>query len=177
MISCEMKTRRIDGEVLGACHGDKNIRHRFLFLSLLPMLLLLLVSPAMAHVQLDSPDGGNMLTEGDMVEIRWQILIQHNLDNWDLWYSVTGDEGPWIPIATDLPPGDDSEGAMHTFLWTVPGEDSDQVRVRVRQDNLGMDYFDFSDDDLTIMPGASSDEVFADGFESGNTGAWSAAVP
>ncbi|MCH9651952.1 MAG: hypothetical protein K0U98_27230 [Deltaproteobacteria bacterium] len=159
-----------------SCDLSRGLRQSLLSLTLLP-LLFLLASAASAHVQLDAPDGGEVFVEGDQVEIRWQVLIEHNLDNWDLWYSTTGDDGPWIPIATDLPAGDGTEGAMHNHFWTVPGEDSEQVRVRVRQDNLGMDYYDISETDLTIMPGLPSDMIFADGFESGDTGAWTAQLP
>ena len=112
-----------------------------------------------------------------MVQISWHVTISHDLQNWDLWYSVTGDGGPWIPIATDLPPGDGSVGAPHTFLWTVPAEDSNQVRVRVRMDNGGVDYFDISDADLTVVPASTSAMIFADGFETGDTSAWSATQP
>ena len=145
-------------------------------LTLLP-LALVLAAPAAAHVLLDDPNGGEVLTAGDQVLIRWHVDIEHNLENWDLWYSTTGDSGPWISIATDLPPGDPTAGAPHSHLWTVPVEDSSQVRVRVRQDNFGMDYYDVSDADLTIDPGATPGLLFADGFESGDTSAWTVTVP
>ena len=101
-----------------------------------------------------------------------KLFVDNCILNWDLWYSVTGPGGPWIEIAADLPPGDISAGSIHTYDWTVPGLESNQVRVRVRQDNDGTDYEDVSDGDLTITEG-----IFTDGFESGFTDEWSATVP
>jgi hypothetical protein len=134
--------------------------------------LLVVAAPATAHVMLDEPNGGEVLDAGGVATIQWQVLIGHDTLNWDLWYSITGPSGPWIVIAEDLPPGDISSGAVHTFTWTVPLVDSDQVRVRVRQDNSGNDYEDLSDDDFTIHG-----LVFVDGFEDGTTGEWTAVVP
>lgn len=132
-----------------------------------------LAVPLSAHVNLVDPNGGETLTPGDTVVIEWVIAIQHNTLDWDLWYSTSGDGGPWIPIATDLPPGDTTSGSVHTFTWTVPQTPSDMVRVRVQQDNGGIDYEDTSDNDLSIVQGLP----FVDGFESGDTAAWSATVP
>ena len=125
-----------------------------------------------AHVQLDYPDGGEVLEAGTTAVIEWQILISHATVGWDLWYSSTGAGGPWIEIATDLPPGNITTGAIHTFDWMVPAVESDQVRVRVRQNNTGTDYEDISDGDLAITV-----VLFEDDFESGTTGAWSAVEP
>lgn len=127
---------------------------------------------ANAHVQLDQPNGGEVLEAGTVSVIEWHILIGHATIDWDLWYSVTGPNGPWIEIAADLPPGDITAGAIHTLDWFVPAVESDQVRVRVRQDNSGNDYLDVSDGDLEITA-----VLFGDGFESGSVGAWSAATP
>ncbi len=177
-MTCQKPTSlRVDTEMSDALRKNKNARHGLLALALLPLSLILLAAPVSAHIQLDAPNGGETLTAGDQVDIRWHVQIEHNLDNWDLWYSITGDGGPWIPIATDLPPGDGTAGAMHNHLWTVPAEDSTQVRVRVRQDNFGMDYLDISDADLTILSGPPVGSIFADGFESGDTSAWSTTVP
>jgi len=174
VINKRPRTPRIAAQHRFACLIPENARYRTLGLALRSLVLVLLASPVLAHVQLDDPNGGEVLTAGDQIEVRWHVLIQHNLDNWDLWYSTDGDGGPWIPIATDLPAGDGTPGAMQSHLWTVPDEDSGQVRVRVRQDNLGTDYLDISDADLTILP---SSALFADGFESGDTGAWNDVVP
>lgn len=141
----------------------------------LVLLALFVAAPLAAHVELDTPNGGQVLEEGTQVEIQWHILVMHDTENWDLAYSTTGGTEPWSPIAEDLPPGDTTSNAMHSFLWTVPAENSDTIRVRVTQDNSGTDYTDSSDDDLTIQPAAG--EIFLDSFESGDTGAWSSTVP
>ena len=116
-------------------------------------MLLLSSTPAQAHVALDEPNGGEVLEVGTMFTIEWHVVIQHDTINWDLWYSITGADGPWIPIAMDLPPGDITGGAMHAYDWTVPDDPSDEVRVRVRQDNGSVDYEDISDANLTIGTG------------------------
>ncbi len=110
-------------------------------------------SPAAGHVILDKPNGGESLGAGSVFTIEWHIQIPHTLLNWDLWYSTTGVDGPWIIIAMNLPPGDPAGGSIHTYDWTVPDDLSDQVRVRVRMDNNGMDYEDISTGNLTIGPG------------------------
>jgi hypothetical protein len=113
-----------------------------------------LLTPAVAraHVQLLAPDGGEVLDPGSVFEIEWRVVIPHNQQNWDLWYSTTGRDGPWVDIAMDLPTGDSSGGSIHTFEWTVPDVPTQRARVRVRQDNLGGDYYDISDHNFTITP-------------------------
>ncbi|MCA8948099.1 MAG: hypothetical protein KDE27_01275 [Planctomycetes bacterium] len=104
---------------------------------------------ALAHVALIAPNGGEVLPAGSVYTIRWQIVIPHTTLNWDLEYSISGPNGPWLPIALDLPANTTS------YQWTVPNTPSDHVRVRVTQDNSGTDYIDISDNDLAIVPSAS----------------------
>ena len=54
----------------------------------------------------------------------------------------------------DLAPGSTENKSIHTYEWTVPDEPPEQVRIRVRMDNVATDYFDESDADLTIAAGA-----------------------
>jgi glucose/arabinose dehydrogenase len=105
-----------------------------------------------AHVNLLLPDGGEELVAGTVYTIVWTVTIDHALENWDLHYSTTGVGGPWIPIAIDLPAGDPSAGSMHTYEWTVPLESSNQVRVKIVQDNEITDYEDAGGADLAIVP-------------------------
>ena len=70
-------------------------------------------TPAMAHVTLFTPNGGETLQVGSQVKIEWTIAIAHAQKNWDLWYSNSGIGGPWIPLATDLPPGSFNVGSPH----------------------------------------------------------------
>ena len=116
----------------------------------------LLSSPASAHVTLDAPNGGEELEVGSSYTIEWHILIAHDLLNWDLWYSITGPNGPWIDIAMNLSPGNGAVGSVHTYEWVIPDAVSDQVRVRVRMDNyFDSDYYDISNGDLSIIPEAA----------------------
>jgi hypothetical protein len=57
----------------------------------------------------------------------------------------------------DMPPGDPSAGSKHSYSWTIPDAITDQARVRVRQDNSGVDYEDISDADFSIQSQASPD--------------------
>ena len=117
-----------------------------------------LVTTALAHVTLLAPNGGEVLESGSSYTIRWEVAVEHDLENWDLWYSTTGPDGPYISIAQDLPPGDPTTGAQHSFEWTVPDVASSQVRVRVQQDNTDEDYYDDSDGDVIIeTPGCAGD--------------------
>ena len=106
---------------------------------------------ARAHVRLDAPNGGEQLEVGSVFTIRWTILIAHNLQNWDLWYSTTGSNGPWTPLAMNLPPGSGAVGSVHTYNWTIPDVVDPSVWVRVRMDNSGMDYYDVSNAPFSIV--------------------------
>lgn len=109
-------------------------------------------SAADGHISLLAPNGGEVLTSGTTATISWEILIQHNTENWDVYYSVSGPDGPWELITEDLERGEVAAGTIHSFDWTVPELDSDEVRIRVVQDNDGMDWDDVSDENLSISP-------------------------
>lgn len=104
-----------------------------------------------AHTQLVSPNGGESLNVGDAFEIEWLIEVQHDLQNWDLWYSTTSSDGPWIDLAMNLAAGDPTAGSQHAFDWSIPNDPSTQAWVRVRQDNSGQDYYDVSDSPFAIL--------------------------
>jgi hypothetical protein len=120
---------------------------------LLAGFALVLAVPAWGHVALDNPNGDEVLGVGSVFTITWHVVIAHDLQNWDLWYST--DSGTnWIPIAMDLPTGNPDAVSIHAYDWTVPDTPSDQARVRVRMDNSGTDYYDESKADFTIASGA-----------------------
>ncbi|MGE3181640.1 MAG: hypothetical protein AB7N71_08420 [Phycisphaerae bacterium] len=121
-------------------------------------------SHASAHVDLDSPNGGESFEVGSNVTVHWHVAIQHNTQNWDLWYSTTGPVGPWIEIASDLPAGNTAAGAMHAFNWTVPNDPSAVAWVRVRQDNGGEDYFDISNLPFSIVANSLVGDMNCDGL-------------
>lgn len=132
-------------------------------LALVALVNLVALSSLSAHVALDSPNGGEELEVGSTFTIEWHVVIQHNQLNWDLSYSTSGAGGPWIDIAVDLPVGDPSMGSMHSYEWTVPDDLSDQVRVRVIQDNSSVDYSDLSVDNLSIISSGSESCCMAAG--------------
>ncbi len=115
--------------------------------------LMLMCGSVSAHVTLMSPNGGEILLSGDQAIIRWSLQIPHDGLNWDIEYSITGAAGPWLEVAIDLDYGNPSMGSIHQYQWDVPNTPSNQVRIRVRQDNVGFDYEDSSDMDFTIRSG------------------------
>lgn len=133
-------------------------------IALIALVIASLAATAQAHVRLIAPNGGEELQVGSVFTVEWTIVIAHNQINWDLWYSTAGPEGPWIPIATDLPPGAFEAGSIHTYDWTVPDSVSDQVYVRVRMDNSGTDYEDISNAAFSIVPGACIADCNEDGI-------------
>jgi len=121
------------------------------------VLALVAAAPAAAHVEVDAPHGGQSLQVGSVYTIQWHDTVTHGPANYDLWYSVTGDGGPWIEIAVDLDFG--SELPSYSYEWTVPDTPSSRVRVRVRQDNSDTDYEDISDGDVAISTSIDVTEV------------------
>lgn len=112
-----------------------------------------------AQVTLLNPNGGELVV-GQTCEIQWRVVTAQNTQNWDLYYSTTGPSGPWTPIALDLPPGDTSAGAYHTHPWSIPLALSNDVRVRVVQDNTATDYDDVSFTGITIVTPPASHTTF-----------------
>jgi len=109
------------------------------------LFLTLLTGQVHAHVALDLPNGGEELEVGSVTPILWHDVVSHGSATYDLWYSTTGPTGPWIVIDSGLSPSG-------SYDWVVPNTPSDQVRVRVQQNNSGEDdYVDFSDSDLAIV--------------------------
>jgi len=112
-----------------------------------------LASVATAHVQLDTPNGGEFITAGQTYRVEWHITVPHGQENWDLAYSTTGSMGPWIDVAVDLPPGSTAGGSNHFYDWIVPDTPSSLVYVRITMDNpTGTpDYDDRSNGSSTIV--------------------------
>ena len=115
---------------------------------------------AYAHVALDSPNGGEMLEVGSVTQIVWHDSVNHGPATYDLWYSISGPEGPWIVIDGGL---ERSGSTNETFDWVVPDTPSDQVRIQVLQNNSqDEDYTDKSDSDLAIFKSAEALQVVLD---------------
>lgn len=122
-------------------------------------LALLTVAPAslFAHVELDSPIGGETFVAGSTVEIEWHPSIEHDTIDWDLWYSTVSDSGPWQVISEDLPVVSPAEGTPHLYDWLVPAIVDSTVWLRVRQDNdQHSDFYDESNS-FSILAAADFD--------------------
>jgi hypothetical protein len=135
------------------------------------LFLTLLTGQVHAHVALDLPNGGEMLEVGSVTRIVWHDEVTHGPADYDLWYSTTGPDGPWIVIESNLPPA--GSGNL-SYDWVVPDTPSNQVRLRARQDNSDVDYLDISDSDLaivspsTVLPVILGAEKDATIYEDGN---------
>lgn len=121
------------------------------------LAIALVASQALAHVTLDAPNGGEELEAGSVSQIVWHETVTHQLVNFDLWYSVNGPEGPWLEIAPDINPA--AQEGSFSYDWTVPETPSEQVRVRVRQDNVAVDYEDISNANLAILTTTAAETV------------------
>ncbi len=112
---------------------------------------LLVVNPARAHVNLNVPNGGEQMVVGSQFTVSWEILISHQLLNWDLSYSTNGPNGPFVLIVEDLPPGSNAAGSIHTYDWTVPNIVDDTMWLLVKMDNAATDYYDVNDLPFSII--------------------------
>jgi len=98
---------------------------------------LIFVGSVKAHVELDYPFGGEILEVGETVNIEWHIIIYHNLENWDLYFSSDGGTN-WEVIQLDL------QASQLDYQWTVPSVATEQARIRIYMDNAEEDYEDIS---------------------------------
>ena len=121
------------------------------FIYTILVLILLPVSVSFAHVELDYPVGGEQFRQGEMVVLQWHVKVAHPLVDWDIWYSLTGPEGPWYDLVIDLPGGDSTQDSQHQYTWVVPEIESDSVRIRIRQDNSDFDWEYINYYDISIL--------------------------
>jgi hypothetical protein len=136
------------------------------------LFLTLLTTPLHAHVILDYPNGGETLEAGSVVQIVWHDSVNHGPATYDLRYSISGPDGPWLLIDSGL---ERQQSENNTYDWVVPDTPSDQVRLWVEQDNSqGDDYTDISDFDLAIAGSSTVLQVVLDAakdatiYEDGN---------
>lgn len=144
---------------------------------LLALAVITLPRTAPGHIVILSPNGGEVYTAGEVVQIRWCIAVAHDLQNWDIRYNpalpgvntacgnVTGGftaiELGVAPTCTAAGGGicflDPDPPCCMDYFWTVPdGIDSDQVKIKIKMDNNGTDYFDLSDAPFTITPSTAA---------------------
>jgi hypothetical protein len=149
--------------------------------------VLLLPAAASGHIKIMSPTGGETFTAGEVVTIEWCINIGHTLQNWDIWYSTDVTDtftecddqaGTWVGVVANVPPTCTNGGSNFCitpanpccmqYLWTVPDINSSTVKIRIRMDNTGTDYFDVSDDVFTVTgvtSGPLSDRTYSFALE------------
>ena len=98
-----------------------------------------------------------MLEAGSVAQIVWHDAVRHGPATYGLWYSITGQEGPWISIVGGI---ERSESSNTTYDWVVPDTPSDQVRLQVFQNNTEDEtYSDISDADLAIVNASTALQV------------------
>lgn len=92
-----------------------------------------------AHPVMDYPKGGETFQAGETIIIRWHIAIEHEQEDWDLYFSPDGGQS-WEIIAENLPPS-----AME-YSWKLPEINTNQGEIRILMDNVEgiMDYDDIS---------------------------------
>lgn len=117
----------------------------------LTLVFVLSLFSLQAHVKLDYPVGGETFSPGQVITIQWEILIHHDTQNWDLYFSKDGGDN-WEVLRADI--GVDTL----SYDWTVPAEPGDHNRIRIVQDNTGADYEDISDD-FTILNSSGISQV------------------
>ncbi|MFQ6616014.1 MAG: T9SS type A sorting domain-containing protein [Fidelibacterota bacterium] len=115
------------------------------------LLSLVLGNPVWGHVDLIYPVGGETFEFGDKVNIQWQITIQHEQENWDLYFSPDGGVS-WEVIESNLGPAETS------YQWSVPQVETELARIRIYMDNVETDYDDISGDFTIRDAQASLDE-------------------
>ena len=100
-------------------------------------LILIIVAPSIAHVNLLNPKGGETFTPGNVATIEWQEIQSHETLNWDILFS--GDGGiTWDIVIEDLPVD------TRNYTWTLPDITTSKGQIKIIQDNVGMDYEDVS---------------------------------
>ena len=93
---------------------------------------------ASAHVGLDYPSGGESFMVGQVVTVRWHIIIDHGDCVWDLFYSSDGGSN-WQQVVVGI------AKSQLQYNWTVPDPATNAGRIRIVQNNTsGMDYEDTS---------------------------------
>ena len=93
---------------------------------------------AKAHVGLDVPIGGEVFTAGDTLRIEWTLIVPHDQENWDLYFSSDGGKN-WEEIELDLPV------TQFSYQWIVPDLITDEGKIKIYMDNVGGDYLAVSE--------------------------------
>jgi hypothetical protein len=85
---------------------------------------------ALPRVELLAPLGGEHWEAGQVMYVHWTATDNAGVDSVDVDYTVTGPDGPWLPIAH----GYANSGSVD---WTLPEQTADSARVRVIAHDVG----------------------------------------
>jgi len=91
------------------------------------------------HVKLDFPEGGEVFSVGDTVNIEWSVLIPHVQENWDLYFSPDGGQN-WQIIILNM------QTSQLNYKWIVPNVLTTSGKIRITMDNSASDYHDTSNE-------------------------------
>jgi hypothetical protein len=82
--------------------------------------------PAELSTRLVKPQGGETFTGGGVRFVRWLTAVPPAMEQAriDLFLSTTGPDGPWTPVAEDIPDNG-------RFQWTVPHVNSSECRLKI----------------------------------------------
>lgn len=89
----------------------------------------LIMFSADAHPQLDYPTGGEVFQAGSQITIEWHIAIEHEQEDWDLYFSPDGGQ-TWKTIEEDMPI------STMEYHWTVPDISTQVTQIRIVMDNV-----------------------------------------
>jgi hypothetical protein len=130
-----------------------------------------LIGDAPPTVTLLTPSAGEIWEGGSAIPISWVAADDEAVRAFDLQASYDGGR-TWHFIVRDLP--------ADTVAWDwLPPLDADLPAVGVRvlvRDLRFQNTRATMDGSIAIVPGMPTVEIFADGFESGDTSAWSTTV-
>lgn len=102
-------------------------------------ILLITISPLIAHVYLINPNGGETYDPGQIIQIEWQEVIKHDILNWDILFSPDGGVS-WDTVKSNIPM------ATMNYSWEIPYISTSEGRIKIVQDNVYEDYEDVSGD-------------------------------
>ena len=111
--------------------------------SLTVLILLFAISFSRAHVNLESPKGGETFAPQTEITIKWTETQNHGDNDWDLYYTLDGGE-VWQEIALDL------EMASREYTWRVPIAKTSNAKIRIVQDNRSGTDYDYISNKFTI---------------------------
>ena len=100
------------------------------------LLLFLCSNSSIAHINLLGPEGGETFAPGEVITISWEEEQTHIPIDFDLQFSSDGGV-TWEDIVS-------LNVDQFEYQWMVPEMETEQGKIKVIQDNEGMDYRDIS---------------------------------